>query len=505
MNSGDSDYTISMTRLTVKIETPKPPMADKIKPARKPRSLFRYFLFAGIFIFTSLAVFSTQVLVSEQDTTSWLSRLPLFSQLKRLAESADKNLKGEDRDRINILLLGMGGKNHEGAYLTDTIILASLEPSTKKVALISLPRDLVIPMENAGWKKINNVNAFAEVNEPGSGGLATSQALADILNLPIDYYLRVDFDGFINVIDRIGGLKIYVENTLDDYSYPVMGREDAVPYESRFEHLHIDAGWQVMDGGLALKYARSRHAAGGEGSDFARARRQQKIITAAKDRLLTLNLLLRPSLIADLIAEVENHLSTNLKIWEVLKLWTIFKDITNDNITNRVLDNGPNGLLVDSVTADGAYVLEPRSGDFMEIQYLVHNIFANPPVEEASAVLKEKPTVEIRNGTWINGLASTIAMDIEKYGFTVVRVGNSSRQNFQKSVIYDLTYGVKAKSLEQLRSKMDANISYSLPDWLKEDIAAAVSNETNPVQPDFILVLGQEADATASGRENFSE
>jgi LCP family protein required for cell wall assembly len=481
----------------------KPAANQPSKPPKGPYTkLSVYFV---IFLVTGMAVFTTQVLVSGQSSTTWFSNLPIIRHIKHLAESADKELKGEDRDRINILLLGMGGKRHEGSYLTDTIILSSLEPSTKKVALVSFPRDMVVPIEDMGWRKINNVNAFAEVQNPGSGGLAISQSLADVLNMPVDYYLRIDFTGFTNIIDRLGGINVYVENTLDDYSYPVMGREEAEPYETRFEHLHIDKGWQEMNGDLALKYARSRHAAGIEGSDFARARRQQKIIQAVKDKVFSMQTLLNPTLIADIINELEEHVTTNLKIWEMIKLWSAFKDVANEDIINKVLDNSPNNLLVDTISEDGAYILVPRSGDFTEIQYFAHNIFSDAPPEEKTNVAQEHATIEVRNGTWINGLASRVSLDLEKYGFTVIRIGNSSRQNFQKSVIYDLTYGEKTDSLEILKDKTGANVSFGLPDWLINDISSEISNEKDPVQPDFILVLGQDADSSGSGIENVAE
>lgn len=478
-------------------EEVSPPVKKK-----KAKKIVKITICLMIFFITSFAVFSSQVLVSDQSSTSWLTRLPIIKQIKHLVESADRQLKGEDRDRINVLFLGMGGKSHEGGYLTDTIMLASLEPSTKKVALISIPRDLAVPIEDMGWRKINNVNAFAEMEAPDSGGLAVSQTISDVLNIPIDYYFRVDFISFINIIDELGGLDVYVANTIDDYSYPIMGQEKAEPYEARFEHLHIDQGWQKMDGELALKYARSRHAVGVEGSDFARAKRQQKIITAIKDKILSLHVLFKPKIVTNIIKEYKEHISTNLKIWEMVKSWDMFKDIKKENIIYRVLDNSPNGLLIDTISEDGAYILIPRSGDFTEIQYLVNNIFSDAPKEIKSIVTGERATIEVRNGTWINGLASKKALDLEKYGFFVIRIGNSSRQNFQKSVIYDLTYGEKTESLSILKDRTGANVSFGLPQWLIDDIANELTLEKNPIQPDFILILGQDADTTDSGTAN---
>jgi len=166
------------------------PKKHKVRKAAKTAA------YLTVFICVALIVFSSQVLISGQDSTSWMANLPIISHVKRLVESADKNLKGEDGGRINILLLGMGGKNHDGGLLTDTIMLISLDTREKKAAMLSIPRDLSAPIEGRGWRKINNINAFAEVQTRGSGGLAASQAIGDILNIPIDYYLRLDFEGF---------------------------------------------------------------------------------------------------------------------------------------------------------------------------------------------------------------------------------------------------------------------------------------------------------------------
>ncbi len=455
--------------------------------------------FILIFLLVIYIIFSFNKTSKEE--SSWFYNLPIINQIKHLVESADTKLKGESDDRINILLLGIGGKNHDGGLLTDTIMLVSLKPSEKKVSFLSIPRDLAVPIENMGWRKINSVNAYAEMKNPGTGGLAISQTISDIFQIPIDYYITVDFAGFEKIIDDLGGVKIDVENTFDDYAYPILGNEDA-PWKERFEHLHIEKGEQIMDGELALKYVRSRHAYGIEGSDFARSRRQQKVLEAIKEKALSLNFLFKPSMISKIISDINENHSTNLKIWEIIKLWGMAKEIKNENISSRVLDNSPSGLLVDIIGEDGAYLLSPRSGDFSEIKYLVNNIFTDAPATDKEKVKIEKATVEIRNGTWINGLANKAALDLEKYGFSIVRIGNTAQKNFEKSVIYDLTYGEKIQALSILKNKTDANVALGMPQWLIDDLAKEIQGRINPVQPDFILILGQDADETQSGAVN---
>lgn len=478
-----------------------PPLEQRIVHQRRrwPKILLGLVVVLGIFF----AFFYLKHKIAPNDNPSWIDNIPILGQVKHLAESADRELKGEEQDRINILLLGVGGKNHDGGQLTDTIMVASYKPSTKQVSLFSIPRDLTVPIENMGWRKINNINAFAESREPGSGGIATSQSIGHLLDAPIDYYVRVDFDGFEKIIDDVGGIDVLVDNTLDDYSYPIRGLEDDPNYYNRYEHLHVDAGWQHMDGKLALKFARSRHGAGGEGSDFARARRQQKILEAVREKVLSANTLLNPTKVTSIIGELNNNISTNLKIWEIVKLFGLVKNVKSDNIINQVLDNSPSGLLIDGVGDNGAYILSPRSGDFSEITYLFANLFGAPPTNKdtkENKKPKENFKITVLNGTWINGLGSRLAVDFEQDGIDVVEIGNSSRHNFEKTVIYDLGFGAKRASLEFLKEKTGANIAPTLPDWLKEDLAATAQNTKE--QPDFIIILGTDADKTHSGTEN---
>lgn len=453
-----------------------------------------------IFLFIIYSLFSFGK-TSEEKSSSWFYNLPIISQIKHLVESADSKLKGENNDRINVILLGIGGKNHDGGLLTDTIILASLKPSEQKLSLLSIPRDIAVPIENMGWKKLNGVNAFAEMKNPGSGGLAVSQTISDIFQIPIDYYLTVDFAGFEKIIDDLGGIKVEVENSFDDYKYPVLGNEEAL-WEQRFEHLHIEKGEQTMDGATALKYARSRHAYGIEGSDFARSKRQQKILEAVKEKISSFSILFNPNMISKIISHINENYSTNLKIWEIAKIWGLVNDIENENISSRVLDNSPSGLLVDTIGLDGAYLLSPRSGDFSEIKYLINNIFNQAPNDDKEKVMADKAAVEIRNGTWINGLANKIAFDLERYGFNITRIGNTSQKNFEKTVIYDLTYGEKIQALSVLKNMVNADVALGMPQWLIDDLAKEISVEKHPIQPDFILILGQNADETNSGIEN---
>lgn len=457
-----------------------------IIPSKRKKRIITYV----IAIIAIGLIFSGKILISSQNGTDWLSGTGLLNKLKHLVPSSDKTLKGEGEDRINILLLGMGGEGHEGAYLTDTIMLASLQPSTKQVSLISIPRDLVAPVSN--WQKVNSINAYAEMENAGSGGGVTAKAFTELLQTPIEYYIRVDFNGFANIIDELGGIEVNVENTLDDYSYPILGEEDNPNYYSRYEHLHIEKGRQTMNGSLALKYARSRHAAGGEGSDFSRARRQQLVLEAVKSKLLSNKTLLNPVMVTKLVNEFSKDISTNLNAWEVLRLWEMFKDVDQTQIINKVLSDAPDGLLVSGKGENGAYILTPRSGNFSEVRNMVKNVFGASATDatvtsKAIAKISDATQVIVLNGTWVTGLAGKTSVILEQSGFTVSRTGNSPERDYSKTTVYSLaTTTVKEKSLKTLKNLTGATQSFDLPAWIDEYQNASSA-------PDFLLIVGTDA------------
>ena len=502
----------------------QPAVIEKPRSPKKHSGLF--FLIIGLVLlgYLSWRVLSAAPLGlttnngNKQEFSFWKS-LSLLTKFK-LGVNKRVPLKGEDQDRINFVLLGMGGPNHDGANLTDTIIVGSFKPSTKRLVLMSLPRDLSVPIAGYGWRKINSANALAEAKEPGSGGQATADLIGEILEIPIHYYFRVDFAGFVKIIDDLGGIEVEVDNTLDDYSYPIMGEEDNPDYYSRFEHLHIDAGQQTMDGELALKYARSRHGLGAEGSDFARSKRQQKILMAIKEKLFDANNLFKPKLIMNIISDAENHVSTNLTPEELVSAWQLAKDMKAENIINLNLDNGPTGLLYDQKGADGAYLLVPRAGDFREIiAQFIASLLDSPAEEtivspttdsnisESSEIIATSPApainpadlpakanarLDIRNSTAINGLAARTRTKLQKYGFTVVNVSNTSHKNLSTTTIYDLTYGAKPDDLALLQYQTKAVVAQDIPDWLATETTELLKDQPDMTQPDFILILGND-------------
>ncbi|NQV90513.1 LCP family protein [Candidatus Uhrbacteria bacterium] len=527
-------------------------------PKRSPVLFFgRTLVVLLIMLATAGAVFSYQV-NSTSESTGTFPSISFFSTLKHLVSSDDKALEGEELDRVNFLLMGIGGEGHDGPQLTDTIIFTSYKPSDGSVAMMSLPRDMTVPIPGYGYRKVNHANAYGEMDETGTGPLLASQVIGEVLDEDIQYYLRVDFDGFAEFIDAIGGVDVYVDNAFTDASYPSHGKEyatcgyatqveepevvdeepselalilaidteeqgileeavleqntpEVVPnYSCRYETLTFYEGWTHMDGQTALKFARSRHGNNGEGSDFARSERQQKIILAAKDKVLSASTFLNPSRITKMLDALKDNIATNLDVWEIVRLAKELKDVNASEITHHVIDASNESPLYATVL-NGAYVLLPKNDDWSPLQNIAENIFT--PDEELSTIFAEAPEqkpkfvrVEIQNGTNISGLAFTASQLLDGQGFDVIKIGNAETRGYEHTVIYDLTNGQRSEELKALRDFLQADVTLSATGWLisgdivpKEITFTSEDSEKLTTQDDvdFLIILGESASTLA--------
>lgn len=310
----------------------------------------------------------------------------------------------EVNGKTNVLLLGIGGGSHDGPNLTDTLIFASIDWKKNTVTLISIPRDLWVPSLPGAVKKINEAYQIGLDNTPSNGIQNAESVVSSVTGQPIQYGIRLDFQGFVDAINQIGGIDVTVARTLDDYNYPISGKEDdtcnhtpdelqafnatisasLTPDEDafaffpcRYKHLHFDPGLQHMDGETALEFARSRHAVGIEGSDFARSARQQLVIEAVRNKLIS-SAFFNPGKILGLYGILKNSIDTDMTSTDLglfLDKLTVLKTakINSANIDTGDYTTGRFGLLDNSpVTAeyDFSAALIPRmgNGDFSEIQ-----------------------------------------------------------------------------------------------------------------------------------------
>ncbi|KKW32591.1 MAG: putative transcription regulator [Candidatus Uhrbacteria bacterium GW2011_GWA2_52_8d] len=489
---------------------------------RSPALFFGRRLFITLAVLASIGIIFSYQVSSTSESSGNFPTISLFSTIRHLVSSGDKALDGEEEDRVNFLLLGIGGEGHDGPQLTDTIIFTSFKPSDGSVAMMSLPRDMTVPIPNYGYRKVNHANAYGEMDDPGSGPELASQVIGEVLDEDIHYYLRVDFDGFAEFVDAIGGVDVYIENGFTDPNYPSHGKEyatcgyeeegvegtegqegltdaeeenelaeilaigqeeqgileealeeenqpEVIDYSCRFESITFYEGWTHMDGQTALKFARSRHGNNGEGSDFARSERQQKIILAVKDKVLSASTFLNPSRISKMMDTLKDNIATNLDVWEIVRLAGEFKDLSAGEIVPRA-------------SFQGEALLFPGKPLFVK--------------------------VEIQNGTNITGLAFRASQLLDGQGFDVVKVGNAISRGYEHTVIYDLTNGQRSEELKALRDYLQADVTLSATGWMlsgdvvpQEITFSSDDYERLTTQDDidFLIILGETAGSFAIG------
>jgi LCP family protein required for cell wall assembly len=420
-------------------------------------------------------------------------KIGIIEQVRRLVGNSEKKLRGEEKDRINILVLGEGGEGHDGPHLTDTILFVTFKPSTSEIGILSLPRDLWIPLPDGGQNKINAINAWAEMDQERSGGEVTRKAVAHVLDQPIDYYVRVDFAAFKTLIDDVGGVTVNVDRAFTDFAYPTD--------HGLYKKVHFEKGWQTMDGDTALEYVRSRHGNNLEGSDFARSRRQQKVMLALKEKLVSFDTLLNPSRVASVLETLQSHVISDMELWEIVKLAKAMRAVDTSKLTHRVLDDSADGpLYASSITVSNgdAYVLLPRKKDWSEIRRIAARVLEAGPEQQAAEEISRPARVEIQNGTRQSGLAKKTQDLLAKVGYDIVRIGNAEEKDRERTIVYDLTNGGMPEELQTIKNLLGAEVGLTLPGYLASGVTPtniALSNGQQPTSTgtDFVVVLGQNA------------
>lgn len=277
--------------------------------------------------------------------------------LIRLAFDSGADLQAID-GRVNILLLGIPGGEHNGADLTDTILVLSFHEKNKTLSMISVPRDI---WSDTLKDKVNSAYFYGEEKKQGGGLVLSKAIISDMIGLPIQYALVLDFSGFTKVIDLVGGVSVDVPQGFIDPEFPVPGKENDEcggdpTFLCRYEPLTFEAGVQTMDGARALKYVRSRHAQGDEGSDFARGRRQQEVILALKARLLSKDIYLNPGQLEKLYVSFEDATDTDMNIGELLTVGKLFLKTPKEHTQRISLEDQ---LYTPPSSWYGRYVLLP--------------------------------------------------------------------------------------------------------------------------------------------------
>lgn len=407
--------------------------------------------------------------------------------------SGNDKKKQTQQKRINFLLLGMGGPGHSGPYLTDTIIIASVKPATGEVAMVSIPRDLRVKIPDHGYSKINYVNAYGEAQKENWGAAFTAKLIENKFNIDINYYLRADFQAFREVVNEIGGIKVRVTKPFTDPRFP--SKKDT------YKTVRFSKGLHKMDGQTALNFARSRHGNNNQGSDFARARRQQKVILAAKEKLMSYKTLTNPKKIKNILTSIQEHITTNMTFSDITHMADLAQDLDISNMKTVVIKSGKDGLLRRTTGPNGNYLLVPKSGNFKKISAKIKRVFSNSTKNNINITKNNtnnntntsfQPTlnteapssmkIEIQNGTWNSGLAARTQKNLSKQGFVINRIRNTKNKPIKTTAIYKIDRGeIKGKQIGALSNEIQAPIREQVRPGI------SVANTT-----DVLIILGRD-------------
>ena len=351
------------------------------------------------------------------------------------------------QERINILLMGIDQRDSEAGNptRTDTMILLTIDPVGKTMGLLSIPRDLWVPIPGLSrplTERINTANFYGDLEKyPGGGPALAKKTVQYNLGIPVHYYVRIDFKGFEKIVDALGGVNITVDKTIHDDQFP----------DGNYGVITIDipAGIQHMDGQTALKFVRTRHV----DSDFGRTRRQLQFLVAMRDQALKLNILPK---VPSLISQFRDSVKTDLTANEILNLARLASQVEKDHIITRSIDET---MTTGWVTPEGGEVLIPKRD---EIKKVVAEVFAPvapalsapptavptarpappPPTASSLGVLQnENARIEVLNGTNVKGLATRTSTYLRNLGYNVVAIGDAGRYDYKNSVI--LSYADK--------------------------------------------------------------
>ncbi len=346
----------------------------------------------------------------------------------------------EDTERVNILVMGIDQREHEqGPWRTDTMLVLTIDPVTVSGGMLSIPRDLWVPIPNYEEGRINTAHYLGELHDyPGGGPALAAKTVQYNLGVPIHYYARVNFTAFERLVDLIGGIDVYVEEEIADPAYP----DEAYGYDP----LYIPAGSQHFNGEMALKYARTRHTAGG---DFDRAKRQQQILLAVFEQVTRLDLL--PQLAPrtpELWQTLQDSVVTNLTLDQVIALAQLASEVEPENIHYGVVDEHYTQFWT---TPDGQQVLIPLRDRIREMRDYIFTAEAPLPQQADDPAVRlaaEAATIKVLNGTIAAGLAMFTADYLTQQGLRVVPADNADQSDYAESLI--IVYTGKTYTAEYL-------------------------------------------------------
>jgi len=382
-------------------------------------------------------------------------------------EIRPEDLTEEGSARINILLIGVPGEaNYDGRLLNDVTMVLSVDPASEDASLLSLPRDLVVDIEDYGLNKINAAHSYGASDADTTGPALLEKTVEEVLDININYYARVDFQGFIDTVDVLGGVTVDNEEALYDptieKSYGVGGGGYYLP-----------AGTHKLNGAEALQFVRCRK--GTCGNDFGRAERQQQILQDIRGKVLSAGTFANPRRVSSLLDQLSQHFRTDISISEGLQLYELTRSYGSPR--SYVLNTEPDNYLGASAYFGGG--LSPKAGhlNFTEIRNFIRgDLFRD------GFLKRENAPITVLNGTTTAGQATSLETRLNGLGYNVTEADNAPDQSQPQTVVYQRKGSDSEFTHHLLGMRMGVTIRDGIPDAYKQ------------FKGDYIIVIGADYD-----------
>ena len=390
-------------------------------------------------------------------------------------------LDGEDSGRVNILLAGNSADDpgHQGASLTDSIMILSIDTKNNQAFMISVPRDLYVHIPGDGYQKINAANVygnsehFSQSGYPAGGMGLLEKIVEQDFALNINYYALIDYNAFKQAVDAVGGIDINVQSSdprgLYDPNIDYAINKPLVKLTNGNHHL---TGQQALD--LARARGDSAYSYGFPMSDFDRTAHQRQMLIALKSKAVSAGVVTNPVRLGELFDAIGQNVKTDLTLSNVHRLYDITKNINTNSIKSVSLNNVNGKNLLQNYTApDGESTLAPAAGlnDYSQIQAAIRNLTSNNPI------VKEAASVVLLNATDGYGVASKQQKVLEAKYINVTMIADALA-NQSTTTIIDSSAGKKPATLKLLEQIYGNHVTTTNPYSSKYDTA------------DFIILLG---------------
>jgi LCP family protein required for cell wall assembly len=416
---------------------------DPRQQSKKRPNYLVWLLLLSFLVFASLTAYLAFSLVQNAVSSLWAApsepniQEPLATQVQAALMDVSSPLHDgngpppqpwDGKSRVTMLLLGVDHRDWEaddGPPRADTIIIATIDPQGRTAGMLSIPRDLWVEIPGYGYNKINQAYRFGEANQEPEGGAGLAiDTMEALLDITIPYYVLIDFNTFIYLVDEIGGVKINVPDIL---TVDPLG-----DHNTRI----LQPGVQTLPGDIALAYVRSRDTLG---SDFDRAERQQQVIVGIQERLVSFEIL--PTLIERapiLYNEIASGVKTNLTLQQAVQLSWLTTQIPAENIQQEFI--GPEQV-INGISFEGMAILQPIPE---EIYRARDALFSPEPAESPAIVLTMKPDervkeenalVTLRNGTFTAGLAARTGEYLAEKNINIFSISNADQIYDQTTII----------------------------------------------------------------------